>query len=60
MKEAESFLKDSNAVELKRFVVANWKFGVIAGGALSLLTVIYVVAVVASGIMWVLVKMGVQ
>lgn len=35
------FLEDPTAAELKLFVVANWKFSVVMGGLLSLLTVIY-------------------
>lgn len=45
---AETFLEDETATELKMFVVANWKFSVIAGGCLSLLTVLYVFLVTFS------------
>lgn len=45
---AAAFLEDATASELKLFVVANWKFSVIAGGCLSLLTVLYVFLVTFS------------
>jgi hypothetical protein len=37
-----AFLDDPSQPSLRMTVVANWKFGVIAGGVLSLLTVFYV------------------
>lgn len=43
--KANGFLEDSQAAELRLFVVANWKFSVIGGGLSSLLTVLYVVGV---------------
>jgi hypothetical protein len=43
---SQGFLDDPQAKELKLFVVANWKFSVIAGGLVSLLTVLYVVVLV--------------
>jgi hypothetical protein len=46
----DAFLRDSQATELKLFVVANWKFSVIGGGLASLLTVIYVLCVVVGGL----------
>lgn len=39
--KCNDFLDDPTAQELNLFVVANWKFSVIMGGLLSLLTVIY-------------------
>lgn len=45
VEKAEAFLQDSQSTELKLFVVANWKFSVIGGGLISLLTVLYVVGV---------------
>jgi hypothetical protein len=44
----DAFLQDPQATELKLFVVANWKFSVIGGGLVSLLTVLYVVGVACS------------
>lgn len=44
-RQAHEFLEDPNSTELKMTVVANWKFSVIAGGVVSLLTVLYVVGV---------------
>ena len=46
VKKTESFLKEEGATDLKLFVVANWKFSVIAGGLVSLLTVLYVCALI--------------
>ncbi len=45
IERSEAFLKDPQATELKLFVVANWKFGVIMGGLTSLMTVLYVFGV---------------
>lgn len=44
LERSEAFLQDPEATELQLFVVANWKFSVIAGGLISLLTVLYVAA----------------
>lgn len=41
IEQAEAFLNDPQAAECKLFVVANWKFSVIGGGLISLLTVLY-------------------
>ncbi len=49
VERSETFLDDPQARELKLFVVANWKFSMIVGGLLSLLTVLYVV-ILAFGI----------
>lgn len=43
---SEAFLSDPQATELKLFVVANWKFSVIAGGLASLLAAFYAVCIV--------------
>lgn len=43
MQQARDFLDQPNATQLQLFLVANWKFSVIAGGLLSLLTVLYLV-----------------
>ncbi len=43
---SEAFLKDPSATELKLTVIANWKFGLFAGGLVSLLTVLYVVGLI--------------
>lgn len=48
---SQEFLDNPEATSLKMTVVANWKFSVLAGGAISLLTVLYVV-----GIAWGLVR----
>ena len=45
---SEAFLRHPEATTLKLFVVANWKFSVLMGGAVSLLTVLYVVGVILS------------
>jgi hypothetical protein len=49
IEKSQAFLDDPQATELKMFVVANWKFSVIAGGLVSLLTVLYVVGVLIAG-----------
>lgn len=50
IEKSQAFLDDPQAAELKMFVVANWKFSVIAGGLVSLLTVLYVAGVlIAAG-----------
>lgn len=41
-----AFLNDPAAKELTLFVVANWKFSVLGGGLISLLTVLYIFAIV--------------
>lgn len=43
---AQEFLDNQEATSLAITVVANWKFSVLMGGAVSLLTVLYVVGVV--------------
>lgn len=58
MEKVTAFLKDSQPKELKLYVVANWKFGVIAGGLLSLLTVIWVIGVSISLVLMVLRPLG--
>lgn len=45
--QAQEFLDKSEEAQLRLFVVANWKFSVLAGGALSLLTVLYLVCLSA-------------
>ena len=42
LQRSEEFLKNPAATELRLTVIANWKFGLIAGGFVSLLTVLYV------------------
>lgn len=44
-RRAHEFLDDPSSTELRMTVVANWKFSVIGGGLVSLLTVLYVVGV---------------
>lgn len=46
VQQTSQFLEDPRSTQLKLVVVANWKFSVIAGGLLSLLTVLYVVGLV--------------
>lgn len=45
MGRAHDFLDDPQSTELRMTVVANWKFSVIGGGLVCLLTVLYVVGV---------------
>ena len=56
--KCEAFLKDPQATELKLFVVANWKFGVIAGGPATLFSVVYVFGVVCATGMFLLRSAG--
>jgi hypothetical protein len=46
VQRAQEFLTNSQLSDLRMIVVANWKFSVIAGGLLSLLTVLYIVGLV--------------
>lgn len=46
--KAAAFLIDAKATELKLFMPANWKFSIIAGGFVSLLTVLYVVGLLCT------------
>jgi hypothetical protein len=48
LEKARDFLNDENAKQLRLITVANYKFGVLAGGILSLLTVLYVLGVIFS------------
>lgn len=48
VERAGQFLEDPTQRELNLFVIANWKFGLIMGGFLSLFTVLYVVGVAMS------------
>lgn len=57
--KVQAFLKDSQAKELKMFVVANWKFSVIGGGFMCLLTVLYAVGVVGASVQFLLRAMGI-
>lgn len=41
------FLKDPTAAKLPLFTVSNWKTSVVAGGILSLLTVLYIVSLLS-------------
>lgn len=41
--KVNTFLAQPDASELKLFVVANWKFSVLGGGLVTLLTVLYLV-----------------
>lgn len=47
-----AFLDDTSQPALRMTVVANWKFGVIAGGLLSLLTVLYVYLQISGLVRW--------
>jgi hypothetical protein len=53
-KRIAEFLAQPQATELRLFVVANWKFSLIAGGLLSLLTVLYFLGLAVSIVFWVL------
>ena len=49
VERSEAFLNDPQSTELRLFVVANWKFSIIAGGLVSLLTVLYVATLTIGG-----------
>jgi len=42
---AQKFLDNANARSLRMTVVANWKFSVLVGGLVSLLTLLYIVGI---------------
>lgn len=46
--KVNAFLQNPNASELKLFVVANWKFSVVAGGLVSLLAVFYLLGLLVA------------
>ncbi|RBP42673.1 hypothetical protein DES53_106382 [Roseimicrobium gellanilyticum] len=46
LEKSNTFLKDSQATELKMFVVANWKFSVFCGGLAMLLPLLLVGCIV--------------
>jgi hypothetical protein len=48
VKRARDFLNDDQAKDLRLVTVANYKFGILAGGVLSLLTLLYLLGVVIS------------
>jgi len=48
LEKARDFLNDEQATHLRLITVANYKFGVLAGGVLSLLTGLYVLGVIMS------------
>lgn len=48
LEKARTFLATPTERELRLVTVANWKFGVLAGGLLSLLTVLYLIGVLIS------------
>jgi hypothetical protein len=43
VEKSKHFLESSDEPEMKFFVIANWKFGLLAGGLVSLLTALYLV-----------------
>ncbi|HEV3409889.1 MAG TPA: hypothetical protein VG095_06330 [Chthoniobacterales bacterium] len=51
--QARAFLEDSSRQRLRLVTVANWKFGVFAGGLLSLLTVFYIYLQLSSFVRWI-------
>jgi len=50
VEHSEAFLNEPQAKELKLFVVANWKFSILMGGLLSLMTVIYILTWALGGV----------
>ena len=49
---AEKFLKEPTDTPLSLFVVANWKFSVLVGGVLSLLTILYIGGSICAFFVW--------
>lgn len=58
-RELDAFLKDPHSTKLSKFVVANWKFSIGAGGLVSLLTVLYVGSIAAGIIQFLLRLLGI-
>lgn len=52
LEKAGAFVDDPSKTSLRFVTVANWKFGVIAGGVLSLLTVFYLYLQIGSLVRW--------
>jgi hypothetical protein len=52
VRKADDFLEHSGQSKLRLIVVANWKFGVFAGGFLSLLTLFYLFVLATSFVHW--------
>lgn len=52
--KTDAFIKDSTSPSLRLITVANWKFGVFAGGILSLLTAFYVYLQLSSLVRWIM------
>lgn len=52
LEKAGSFVEDPSKTNLRLVTVANWKFGVFAGGLLSLLTVFYLYLQIGSLVRW--------
>lgn len=53
LERAGLFVEDPSKTNLRLVTVANWKFGVFAGGLLSLLTVFYLYLQIGSLVRWV-------
>ncbi|MCB9082465.1 MAG: hypothetical protein H6555_12225 [Lewinellaceae bacterium] len=51
---ADDFLQNEQLPSLKLWCVANWKFSVLAGGLVSLLTLLYLVGISISVARWVI------
>jgi hypothetical protein len=52
LQQAQAFLKDERASELKLFMPANWTFSIIGGGLVSLLTVLYFGSMAVAAFQW--------
>jgi hypothetical protein len=53
LEKAGAFVDNPSATSLRLVTVANWKFGVFAGGILSLLTVFYLYLQLSSLVRWI-------
>jgi hypothetical protein len=54
LEKAGTFLEDSQRPHLRLVTIANWKFGVVAGGLVSLLTLLYLYIVLSGIVRWIM------
>ena len=54
LKKTESFVADPSQPSLRLITIANWKFGVFAGGILSLFTLLWIYVEVAMLVRWIM------
>jgi hypothetical protein len=54
LEKARTFMEDSQQPHLRLVTIANWKFGVVAGGLVSLLTLLYLYVVLSGIVRWIM------